>query len=682
MSENSPTYGSPLNPLFKMAILSGAESSIALHIRKGKDVNSIDDRGCSPLILAASRGYLKICKILLEAGADPFLRDLEGKDAFASAQRSNNPELVQLLAKYSTYNHEIPSSLLKNDFFQTENTDLSEWVAEEELRPPPMDHECFTAAQVLQGNISDHIPIDSDEDWSDVEIDLPIIRKFRKEPVLEESFLESVRHLFLLGLQNGFVLKNQIVNLVSFEEEIGLDLEEILTLIFGELGIIVDEDDWGRQESDILSIVDEDTEEIADGALSFLTESTSPENDLLHFYFNKIATKKLLSPEKEAELGKDIESSEKEALRIISGSVPAIKEIINVFTKVEQGIIPINFMTTLEESIFIGHEEGNNFSTSEEIPESIEDYDYSEKTTKESQIPIEFINRINELKRLLPEIIYGSNQAVFTSLSALKLSWSFLKHICQTIENPFSKALSYELDRADRSRQNMIEANLRLVIYLAKKYRKSGVPFLDLIQEGNIGLMKAVDKFDYRRGFRFSTYATWWIRQAISRAISNQSKLIRVPVHMFEKIQQVERVRRKLEEKTGSIPPNETLAEYLSMPSDSVEKVMRAIHEFIPIDEVEFEDIFIDPSPNPEDMAVQDSLKKNIIKELSNLSPRNQEIMRLRFGLDDLEDHTLEEIGQMFHLTRERIRQIEANAMMKMRSPSSSRNLRPFLFYK
>ena len=339
-------------------------------------------------------------------------------------------------------------------------------MAEEELPPPPMDHECFTAAQVVQRNISDHIPVDSDEDWSEVEIALPIIRKFRKEPVLEESFLESVRHLFLIGLQNGFVLKSQIMDLVSFEEEIESDLEEILTLTFGDLGIIINEDDWGLQDSDIFISVDEDTEELADGALSFLTESISPENDLLHFYFSKTASKQLLSPEKETELGKVIESSQKEALRIISGCVPAIKEIINVFTKIEQGIIPMNFMTNSEESIFIGHEEGNNLSTSEEIPESEEDHGDNEKAVQESPIPIEFINRINELKKLLPEIIHGSTQAVFANLLGLKLSWSFLKHICQTIEDPFSKALSCELDRADRSRQNMIEANLRLVIYL------------------------------------------------------------------------------------------------------------------------------------------------------------------------------------------------------------------------
>lgn len=671
-----------MNNLLKMAIISGAESSVAIHIKKGKNVNSADDRGFTPLILASSLGYFKICKILLEAGADPFLRNREGEDSFTSAKRSGNRELLKLLENYINDSKNNASLYLeKNRFLNVEEYGLSEWIAEEEIVPPSMDIECFNAAKRLQQSISDHIPIDSDEGWSDIDIDLPTIKKIGKGTILEESFLESTHHLLLIGLQNGWVSKKQIVNLVSFGEETESDLEETLTLIFGDVGIIVNEDDFGWQEFDTPTNVDEDIEDLADSALSFLTQSASPKSDLFNFYLNKIATKKLLSPEEEAELGQAMESSHVEALRVISGCTTAIKEIINTFQKIEQGIMPLSFITDFGGVTFTGYEEGVIPSDSVDIVETIEEVNEDEKEIFYNKIPVELSHRVNELKSLLPEINYG-NKEIVRSLLGLRLSWGFLKHISQIIESPFSLSLSHELDRADQSRQVMIEANLRLVIFLAKKYRKSGLTILDLIQEGNLGLMKAVDRFDYRKGFKFSTYATWWIRQAISRAISNQATLIRVPVHMYEKVKQVEMINREYIEKEGTVPTVKILANHLSMSSDSIEKIIKSIHEFVPIDEideVELWKMFIDPLPNPEDVEIQASLKRVVLEELSKISPREKEVIMLRFGLSDLEEHTLEEIGQLFHLTRERIRQIEAKAIKKIRQPSSSENLRPFL---
>ncbi|HCR1182793.1 TPA: RNA polymerase sigma factor RpoD [Pseudomonas aeruginosa] len=282
------------------------------------------------------------------------------------------------------------------------------------------------------------------------------------------------------------------------------------------------------------------------------------------------------------------------------------------------------------------------------------------------------------IERLRDDIL--RNQQKLAALeSEVELTVAEIKEI--------NRAMSIGEAKARRAKKEMVEANLRLVISIAKKYTNRGLQFLDLIQEGNIGLMKAVDKFEYRRGYKFSTYATWWIRQAITRSIADQARTIRIPVHMIETINKLNRISRQMLQEMGREPTPEELGERMDMPEDKIRKVLKIAKEPIsmetPIGDDEDSHLgdFIEDSTmqSPIEMATSESLKESTREVLAGLTAREAKVLRMRFGIDMNTDHTLEKVGKQFDVTRERIRQIEAKALRKLRHPSRSEHLRSFL---
>ncbi|AVH27113.1 RNA polymerase sigma factor RpoD [Vibrio diabolicus] len=284
------------------------------------------------------------------------------------------------------------------------------------------------------------------------------------------------------------------------------------------------------------------------------------------------------------------------------------------------------------------------------------------------------------------EKIKRNEEEIRRSITKLKMIEEETSLNVQNIKD-ISRRMSIGEAKARRAKKEMVEANLRLVISIAKKYTNRGLQFLDLIQEGNIGLMKAVDKFEYRRGYKFSTYATWWIRQAITRSIADQARTIRIPVHMIETINKLNRISRQMLQEMGREPLPEELAERMQMPEDKIRKVLKIAKEPIsmetPIGDDEDSHLgdFIEDTTLelPLDSATATSLKVATKDVLAGLTPREAKVLRMRFGIDMNTDHTLEEVGKQFDVTRERIRQIEAKALRKLRHPSRSETLRSFL---
>src|SRR5258706_352889 len=511
------------------------------------------------------------------------------------------------------------------------------------------------------------------------------LRKVELTPAEAEARKTRLKNLIVLGKERSYLTYAEINDHLPDDILDAEQIEGIISMI-NDMGIQVydeapDAETLLLSEAAPTAAADDVDEEAAEAAASTLDSEFGRTTDPVRMYMREMGSVELLTREGEIEIAKRIEDGLKYMIMAISACPMTVAQILELAAKIEKDELKID-------DVVDGLMDFNEQLEAMDDEDALEELDEEEADSgaiaaeNMERLKVAALQRFGAIRRLYTRMLVVLQKEGHRAQKYLDLQKRVMIPLRDLKE--INKQMSTGEAKARKAKREMTEANLRLVISIAKKYTNRGLQFLDLIQEGNIGLMKAVDKFEYRRGYKFSTYATWWIRQAITRSIADQARTIRIPVHMIETINKMNRISRQILQETGSEPDPATLATRMEMPEKKIRKILKISKEPIsmetPIgddDDSHLGDFIEDQATMaPSDAAVYASLRGVTKDVLDTLTPREAKVLRMRFGIEMNTDHTLEEVGKQFDVTRERIRQIEAKALRKLRHPSRSERLR------
>lgn len=726
-----------------MAVVTGVESAVRIHIERGDDLNARDDKGQTPLMLSAARNNAAVCKLLLTAGADAGLIDPSGRDALGIACAAGALDAASAIEAACMSDRGQSAAVAARPVTQAANDasgadpadpepsfvappmpevaapeialvavddgegfDLSCWEPEEGQAPPKDDPALSGAAVEIQAAITNHQPIDTSVDWDDFEAFLP--ERATPLPHADDAEArERLRLVLLRAIREGSVPHSAIEDLTRGDDgETDPEACALLGMVVNDLGAETDERfeySAPHESFEVFVALDEKPDEanaLAD-ALAVVENLAARRNEPLRLYQRALQREALLTAEAEVALGQAMERGIEKALDALAAWPTGICATVEAARFVAKGARPLRSMSSgpRVESQEAGAEGETSaqIDTGAEIdaelePAAADGEQASADDEADSQFGLDVKASIDELAEfcasaeLLASIPVGASQDAAEwapcrgALASMGLTRSFLMELADSGlagEPSSAAAFSEAVGACRRARDRMAVANLRLVYSIAKKYLFSGQPLDDLLQEGNIGLIKAVDRYDWRRGFKFSTYATWWIRQQIGRFVADSGKTIRIPVHVYGKTQRIAQAARAFELRHGHAPTLEEIAVQVELPVRKVEALSRLGLEPLSLDELPDVDSLIAVHASGQFAArdpmecVQDiQLGKSIDYFLSTLKRKEENVLRMRFGLGIQESMTLEEVGARLDVTRERIRQIEAKALRRLKHPA------------